>query len=53
MAVPRHDSKRDKPSSMDEGGATNKSYRPGYDLSKSLQEADEQDLKRGYQKNGK
>jgi hypothetical protein len=44
----RHQSKRDQPSAMDEGGASKKSYRPGYDLGKSLQEADEKCLKRGY-----
>lgn len=50
VSPPRHESVRDKPSAMDEGGATDKSYRPGYDLNKSLQEADETDLKRGYQR---
>lgn len=48
--VSRHQSERDKASAMDEGGASKASYRPGYDLNKSLQEADESDLKRGYQR---
>lgn len=50
MADKRNSSERDRPSDMDGEGFSSKSYRPGYDLDKSLKEADETDLKRGYQK---
>lgn len=50
MAEKMNESERDKPSDLDETGFSKDSYRPGYDLDTSLQEASETDLKRGYQK---
>jgi len=45
-------SNRDKPSDLDGKGFSDKSYRPGYSLDKSLQDKSEDDLKRGYSKKG-
>lgn len=50
MADKAKNSERDRPSDLDGKGFSSKSYRPGYDLDKSLKEASETDLKRGYQK---
>lgn len=50
MAVQRHQSKRDKPSDLDGKGFSDKSYRPGYSLDKSLKDSSEEDLKRGYKR---
>ncbi len=41
-----------KPSDMDGAGYSPKSYRPGYDLGKSLKETSEADLKRGFKPGG-
>ena len=48
----RHEKLRNKPSDMGGSGYSDASYRPGYDLGKSLKEASEDDLKRGFQKGG-
>lgn len=49
---PKYDETRNKPSDLDGPGFSDKSYRPGYSTDKSLQEASEEDLKRGFQKGG-
>lgn len=41
---------RNKPSDLDGDGYSSASYRPGYSIDKSLKEASEKDLKRGFQK---
>ena len=41
---------REKPSDLDGPGYTDKSYRPGYPIDKSLQDKSEDDLKRGFSK---
>ena len=43
---------RNRPEDLDGPGYSDKSYRPGYPLTESLQEASETDLKRGFQKGG-
>jgi hypothetical protein len=43
---------RNKPSDLDGPGYSDKSYRPGYPLDRSLQECDETDLKTGFKKGG-
>lgn len=43
---------RNRPSDLDGEGFSDKSYRPGYSIDRSLQEASETDLKRGFQKGG-
>lgn len=43
---------RNRPSDMDGPGFSDASYRPGYSIDRSLQEASETDLKRGFQKGG-
>lgn len=48
----RHTSKRDKPSDLDGKGFSDKSFKPGYSLDKSLQDKSEEDLKRGYDRKG-
>ena len=49
-AKPTHNEGRNNPSDLDGQGYSSKSYRPGYPIGRSLQEASETDLKRGYQK---
>ena len=48
----RHRSLRNKSSDLDGNGYSDASYRPGYSLDKSLQEASEDCLKRGFQRKG-
>ena len=40
---------RNKPGDLDGEGYSDASYKPGYPLDKSLKEASETDLKRGFQ----
>ena len=41
---------RNKPEDLDGPGYSDKSYRPGYSIDKSLQEATEEQLKTGFRK---
>ena len=43
---------RNRPSDLDGPGYSDKSYRPGYPIDKSLKETGEDDLKRGYKPGG-
>lgn len=49
---PKGNDSRNKPSDLDGPGFSDASYRPGYSTDKSLQEASEEDLKRGFKKGG-